>query len=83
MPVYEYTCRRCGATEEHLLPLGAPAPDGCADCGGELRKRYSRVAVKYQTWGFGATDALAGGDRPRKDFRALRERAERIADGGD
>ena len=80
MPVYEYRCRDCGANEEHLQPLGSDAPGPCQACGGELRRRFSRVAVRYQGWGFDSTDRLLPGDRPRKDFRELRERAERIAD---
>jgi putative FmdB family regulatory protein len=82
LPVYEYRCSDCGADEEQLLPLGAPAPAACAACGGPLRRRFSRVAVRYQGWGFNSTDKLVPGDRPKKDFKELRERAERIADGG-
>jgi len=81
MPIYEYTCRACGNDEEHLQPLGASAPGPCAACGGELRRRWSRVAVKYQDWGFTSTDKLLpDGRRQDKNYRALRERAERIAD---
>jgi putative FmdB family regulatory protein len=80
MPVYEYACRACDAVEEHLQPMGSEAPGPCRACGGELRRRFSRVAVKYQGWGFTSTDKLVAGDRPRKDFRELREHAERIAD---
>jgi putative FmdB family regulatory protein len=82
MPVYEYSCRDCGERSEHLQPMGSDAPGPCPACGGELRRRFSRVAVKYQGWGFTSTDGLVPGDRPKKDFRELRERAERIADGG-
>jgi putative FmdB family regulatory protein len=82
MPLYEYTCRSCGKTEEHLQSLGAGAPGPCQACGGELRRRYSRVAVRYEGWGFNATDKLLPEDRRRQDYRALRERAERIADEG-
>jgi putative FmdB family regulatory protein len=82
VPVYEYRCHACGAIEEHLQPMGAEAPGPCQACGGELRRRFSRVAVRYQGWGFDSTDKLVSGDRPRKDFRTLRERAEQIADGG-
>ena len=79
MPVYEYACRDCGALEEHLLPLGAPAPAGCRACGGELRKKFSRVAVRYEGWGFTSTDSLVSDTRGR-DFKALRSKAEQISD---
>ena len=79
MPVYEYVCTACAAVEEHLLPLGADGPDACAACGEPLRRKFSRVAVKYEGWGFSSTDRLVG-DTHGKDFKALRERAERISD---
>jgi hypothetical protein len=63
-----------------LQPLAAGPPDGgCGNCGGALRKRYGRVAVRYGAWGFGSTDALVP-DQRGKDFAQLRERAERISD---
>jgi putative FmdB family regulatory protein len=79
MPVYEYRCPACGREEERLLPRDAAAP-ACPGCGAVLRKRFSRVAVRYQGWGFKATDSLVRDPRG-KDFAALRERAEQISDG--
>jgi predicted nucleic acid-binding Zn ribbon protein len=58
---------------------GAPAP--CEACGGELRRRWSRVAVRYEGWGFNATDKLVPEQRRQQGYRALHERAERISDG--
>jgi putative FmdB family regulatory protein len=81
VPVYEYACRGCGEVTEHLQPLGSDAPGPCQACGGELRRRWSRVAVKYQGWGFTSTDKLLPEQRRNQDFRTLRERAERISDG--
>jgi putative FmdB family regulatory protein len=79
MPIYEYVCTSCAAVEEHLLSLGADGPEACAACGEPLRRKFSRVAVKYEGWGFSATDNLVG-DTRGKDYKALRERAERISD---
>ncbi len=81
MPVYEFRCAGCGSGEDLLLPLGADAPHACGGCGGELRKRFSRVAVRYDGWGFNATDRLISDARgPRKDFRTLRQKAEQISE---
>jgi putative FmdB family regulatory protein len=81
MPVYAFRCGDCGAEQELLLPLGETGPRPCDDCGGELRHRFARVAVRYGSWGFTATDRLVA-DRPggRPDMKQLRERAERISD---
>jgi hypothetical protein len=38
------------------------------------------VGIRLSGWGFSRTDALLSGDRPKKDFRKLKERAEEIAD---
>jgi predicted nucleic acid-binding Zn ribbon protein len=61
--------------------MGAGAPGPCPDCGGELRRRYGRVAVTFTGWGFASTDALLPGDRRKKDFRTLKSKADEIADG--
>ncbi len=83
MPVYEYACTACDARVERLLPharVGEPGP--CPTCEGTLERRFSRVAVKLQGWGFSATDGMVP-DRPgRGSFKETRERAERISDGG-
>ena len=43
-----------------------------------LRRAYGRVGVRFSGWGFSANDKLVPADRPRKDFRALREKAEEL-----
>lgn len=80
MPVYEYRCRGCGQQVELLQERGAgPPAGGCAACGDALQRCWSRVAVRYGSWGFTATDRLVA-DTRGKDFRALRDKAEQISD---
>jgi putative FmdB family regulatory protein len=81
MPIYEYRCRECGTSTEEIQPMGAPPPGECKVCGGELRRVYGRVSVRFSGWGFDRTDSLLPGDRRRKDFKALQRKAEEIADG--
>jgi putative FmdB family regulatory protein len=81
MPVYEYRCLACGSMLEEIQPMGAPPPGPCPKCSGELKRVYSRVGVTFSGWGFKKTDSLVPEDRPRKDFRKLREKAEEIAEG--
>ena len=80
MPLYEYRCRTCGNSLEEVQSMGAGPPGPCPVCGGELRRVYGRVAVKFSGWGFRRTDSLVPEDRPRKDFDALKRKAEEIAD---
>jgi putative FmdB family regulatory protein len=83
VPVYEYTCKHCGRSLDRLLPHDRAADPGpCPDCGrDDLRRRFSRVAVRLEGWGFRSTDAMVPERPGRGDFRAVRERAERLGDG--
>jgi putative FmdB family regulatory protein len=81
MPIYEYRCKECGTSREEMQPMGAPAPGACQACGGELRRVYGQVSVRFSGWGFDRTDSLLPGGRPRKDFKALQRKAEEIAEG--
>jgi putative FmdB family regulatory protein len=79
MPVYEYACRTCEHRLEEVQPMGSGPPGPCPECGGELRRVYGRVGVRFSGWGFSSTDKLLPGNRDSKrDFRALREKAEQI-----
>ena len=82
MPVYEYKCTSCAEREEHLLPsFESPAPTACAACGGPLKRVYTgRLQVNLSGWGFSKTDGLVS-DTRGKDFKQIRERADRLRDG--
>ncbi|HVW80089.1 MAG TPA: FmdB family zinc ribbon protein [Mycobacteriales bacterium] len=79
MPVYLFRCADCGAEHEELLDLGETADRPCPACGGTAKHRIARVAVKYEGWGFSATDSLVA-DTTGKDFKQLRKKAEEISD---
>jgi putative FmdB family regulatory protein len=79
VPVYVFRCLDCGLEHEVLRRLGEIDPDPCPDCAGATRLRLGRVAVRYDGWGFTATDSLVA-DTRGKSFRSLRETAEKIAD---
>lgn len=79
MPVYEFTCPECSAEVELLRSLGDIEAPACETCGAEMARRFSRVAVKYGSWGFTSTDSLIG-DTRGKSFKALRDKADQISD---
>lgn len=82
MPVYEYKCTSCSAREEHVLLTGDSAPTACRACGESALKRAwgGRVHISLEGWGFKKTDSLIPDDRPRRDYRTLKERAERLVE---
>jgi putative FmdB family regulatory protein len=79
VPVYVFRCSGCGLEHEALRPLGDTVGVSCPDCGGQTTLRLGRVAVRYNGWGFTTTDSLVSDPRG-KDFAALRDKAEQLAD---
>lgn len=80
MPIFEYSCRSCDRLHEVIVLPPERAPSRCPDCGGGLRRRWSRVGVQLVGWGFARNDALMGEDRPRKPFRQVRDKAAELFD---
>ncbi|HEX9767254.1 MAG TPA: zinc ribbon domain-containing protein [Nitriliruptorales bacterium] len=80
MPVYEFACVDCGTRVDRLLPIDdADRPGPCPACDGTLERQFSRVAVRYDSWGFNATDSLVP-DRPgRNELRTVRDKAEELS----
>jgi predicted nucleic acid-binding Zn ribbon protein len=62
--------------------MGAGPPGPCPSCGSELRRAWGRVGFRLSGWGFSRTDSLLPADRPRKNFKKLKEKAEEITDSG-
>jgi predicted nucleic acid-binding Zn ribbon protein len=59
--------------------MDAEKVSDCEQCGAPAKRIFSaRVAVVYQGWGFNRTESLLPGDRPRRDFKQLKEKAEQI-----
>ena len=81
MPVYEFKCPVCAAVTEQLLPLGDTAPRPCLTdgCIGTQTLKLSRVAVKYNTFGFTTTDNLVPNPES-KNFKSLQEKANEISE---
>ena len=47
MPLYEYTCRRCGETTEFLESAGSEGAHSCNHCGSsDLRRAYSSFSAR-------------------------------------
>lgn len=83
MPVFDFRCTECGERTEHILLSGEAAPTSCPSCGGAVKRAWggARIHVNLEGWGFSKTDALISDARsPRKDFKKLRERAQRIVE---
>jgi putative FmdB family regulatory protein len=81
VPVFDYKCTSCGNVREYVLLVDEAPPAACQECAGALKRIYSgRLHVDLNSWGFSKTDSLLSGDLSKKDFKALKERAQRIAE---
>ncbi len=79
MPVYEYRCKRCGVEFDRIQGMDEEKVSDCPECGAPAKRIFSsRVAVVYKGWGFNHTDNLLPGDRPKRDFNRLKEKAEQL-----
>ena len=57
MPIYVYTCKKCGEIHEALQKFSDPPLKTCPHCEGELEKQFSgQVGLHFQGSGFYITD---------------------------
>jgi putative FmdB family regulatory protein len=82
MPVYEYRCRHCGTSFEHLL-LRASPPARCPGCsGGDLEQLISAFGMSSESTrqsslsGQHRKVAAARQDRAHAEHRTLHEHFE-------
>lgn len=56
MPLYEYRCRKCGATIEKIQKFADPPLETCENCGGSLERLLSSSAIQFKGSGWYVTD---------------------------
>jgi putative FmdB family regulatory protein len=56
MPIYEYTCRKCGAHLEVMQKISDKPLARHARCGGKLEKEWSRAGFQFKGSGWYVTD---------------------------
>ena len=82
MPIYEYTCRKCGAHLEVMQKISDKPLARHARCGGKLEKEWSRTGFQFKGSGWYVTD-YAGrkaeakeGDAPKPDSSETKASAD-------
>jgi putative FmdB family regulatory protein len=56
MPIYEYTCRKCGAHLEVMRKISDKPLARHPRCGGKLEKEWSRTGFQFKGSGWYVTD---------------------------
>ena len=56
MPIYEYSCKKCGAHLEVMQKISDAPLARHAKCGGRLEKEWSRTGFQFKGTGWYVTD---------------------------
>src|SRR4051794_15163848 len=56
MPIYEYSCKKCGAHLEVMQKISDAPLTRHAKCGGKLEKEWSRTGFQFKGSGWYVTD---------------------------
>jgi putative FmdB family regulatory protein len=56
VPLYEYACRKCGATIEKIQKFSDKPLQKCESCGGQLERLLSSPAIQFKGSGWYITD---------------------------
>ena len=56
MPIYEYSCQKCGAHMEVMQKISDEPLKRHAECGGKLVKEWSRTGFQFKGEGWYVTD---------------------------
>lgn len=57
MPTYSYVCKKCEHSFDLWQDFEAEAETLCPKCGGELRKVFGQLGVRFKGTGFYRTDS--------------------------
>jgi len=72
MPIYEYSCKKCGAHMEVMQKVSDKPPARHAKCGGKLEKEWSRTGFQFKGSGWYVTD-YAGKKSEAKESKETKE----------
>jgi putative FmdB family regulatory protein len=72
MPIYEYSCKKCGAHMEVMQKVSDKPLARHAKCGGKLEKEWSRTGFQFKGSGWYVTD-YAGKKSESKEMKESKE----------
>jgi len=70
MPIYEYSCRKCGAHVEAMQRVSDKPLVKHAGCGGRLQKEWSRTGFQFKGSGWYVTDYAGRKSEAKADGEA-------------
>ncbi|HLL73036.1 MAG TPA: zinc ribbon domain-containing protein [Pyrinomonadaceae bacterium] len=85
MPIYEYSCQKCGARLEVMQKITDKPLKRCKNCGGKLEKEWSTTSFQFKGTGWYVTDYAAkkagAGEKETAKGGATETRTDGATDG--
>jgi putative FmdB family regulatory protein len=73
MPIYEYTCHKCGAHLEVMQKISDKPLARHSRCGGKLEKEWSRTGFQFKGTGWYVTDYAGRKAEAKEDKEPKKE----------
>ena len=73
MPIYEYSCKKCGAHLEVMQKISDAPLARHAKCGGKLEKEWSRTGFQFKGSGWYVTDYAGKKSEESKETKESKE----------
>src|ERR671916_538404 len=75
MPIYEYSCQKCGAHMEVMQKISDKPLARHAKCGGKLVKEWSRTGFQFKGEGWYVTDYAGKKSDAKEDAKEAKPEA--------
>ena len=82
MPIYEYSCKKCGAHLEVMQKISDAPLARHAKCGGKLEKEWSRTGFQFKGSGWYVTD-YAGKKTDASESKSKKSKKDAATTSGD
>src|SRR3954470_18268500 len=76
MPIYEYSCKKCGAHLEVMQKISDAPLTRHAKCGGKLEKEWSRTGFQFKGSGWYVTDYAGKKSEAKESAKETKETKE-------
>ena len=80
MPIYEYSCKKCGAHMEAMQKVSDKPLTRHAKCGGKLEKEWSRTGFQFKGSGWYVTDYAGKKSEAKESSKESKESKESKSD---
>ena len=81
MPIYEYTCQKCGHHLEVMQKMSDKPLTKCPECKGKLEKIFSQTSFQLKGSGWYVSDYAGRGKKEKTDKSEKADKTEKTDKG--